>query len=240
MNYDVHALSGAYAVDALDDIERAQFDRHLVDCAACRGEVDSLREAAALIAETSTLTPSASLRSRVLDEIAQVRPLPPIVQPSAASDSAGRRRIRPLVLVAAAVVLIMGAVGAAFQPWSDPRPDLTATERVLSADDARRVTQTFEDGAKATVVISDDLDQAVIVTEGMSPPPEGKVYELWFQDVNRGLVPAGLMPRDSADATVLLEGDASNAVAVKITEEPLGGTTVPTSAPFAVFELKQA
>jgi hypothetical protein len=27
---DVHALSGAYAVDALDDIERAQFQRHLV------------------------------------------------------------------------------------------------------------------------------------------------------------------------------------------------------------------
>ncbi|MBU2075761.1 MAG: zf-HC2 domain-containing protein, partial [Actinobacteria bacterium] len=41
---DVHALSGAYAVDALDDIERAQFERHLVECAECRAEVDSLRE----------------------------------------------------------------------------------------------------------------------------------------------------------------------------------------------------
>ncbi len=37
---DIHALSGAYAVDALDDIERAQFERHLAECAECRAEVD--------------------------------------------------------------------------------------------------------------------------------------------------------------------------------------------------------
>ena len=30
---EIHALSGAYAVDALDDIERAQFERHLATCA---------------------------------------------------------------------------------------------------------------------------------------------------------------------------------------------------------------
>ena len=55
---DIHALSGAYAVDALDDIERAKFERHLADCAACSSEVDSLREAAALLAETTTTAPS--------------------------------------------------------------------------------------------------------------------------------------------------------------------------------------
>ena len=43
---DVHALSGAYAVDALDDIERAAFERHLAACAECRAEVASLRETA--------------------------------------------------------------------------------------------------------------------------------------------------------------------------------------------------
>ena len=56
---DIHALSGAYAVDALDDIERAQFERHLAECPACTSEVASLREAAALLAETTMTTPSA-------------------------------------------------------------------------------------------------------------------------------------------------------------------------------------
>ena len=55
---DIHALSGAYAVDALDDIERAQFERHLAECAECRAEVDSLREAGGLLAEAVAADPA--------------------------------------------------------------------------------------------------------------------------------------------------------------------------------------
>ena len=29
---DLHGLSGAYAVDGLDDLERARFERHLAEC----------------------------------------------------------------------------------------------------------------------------------------------------------------------------------------------------------------
>ena len=40
MNDDIHSLVGAYAVDALDDAERARFEQHLAACAECRAEVD--------------------------------------------------------------------------------------------------------------------------------------------------------------------------------------------------------
>ncbi|MGV3563666.1 MAG: RskA family anti-sigma factor, partial [Nocardioides sp.] len=76
---DVHALSGAYAVDAVDDIERAHFERHLNECAECRHEVDSLRAGAAMLAELAPVGPSPALRSRILAEVATVRPLPPHV-----------------------------------------------------------------------------------------------------------------------------------------------------------------
>ena len=75
---EIHALSGAYAIDALDDLERAQFERHLAECRECRAEVDSLREASGLLAETSPATPPAALRDRVLADITKVRPLPPL------------------------------------------------------------------------------------------------------------------------------------------------------------------
>ena len=39
MNADLHHLSGAYAVDALDGAERAAFESHLLGCADCRAEV---------------------------------------------------------------------------------------------------------------------------------------------------------------------------------------------------------
>ena len=60
---DIHALSGAYAVDALDDDERQQFEQHLAACPECRAEVGSFSETAALIAETQAETPPPSLRS---------------------------------------------------------------------------------------------------------------------------------------------------------------------------------
>ena len=65
----LHGLSGAYVVDALDDEERAAFERHLPRCLDCQAEVASLREAAALMADESAITPPASLRSSVLSGI---------------------------------------------------------------------------------------------------------------------------------------------------------------------------
>ena len=57
---EVHNLTGAYALDALDDIERARFEQHLATCEDCRAEVAELRETAALLAETTAVTPPAS------------------------------------------------------------------------------------------------------------------------------------------------------------------------------------
>ena len=56
---DIHALSGAYAVDALDDVERAQFEQHLAGVPRVPGRGRSRsRETAALIAETTSETPA--------------------------------------------------------------------------------------------------------------------------------------------------------------------------------------
>ena len=49
---DLHKLTGAYAVDALDDLERARFEQHLAECDDCRAEVAELRETAALLADS--------------------------------------------------------------------------------------------------------------------------------------------------------------------------------------------
>ena len=71
---DIHALVGAYAVDALDDLERVAFERHLAGCDECQDEVTSLREAAGLLAETTTAQPPAALRDRVLADITKAPP----------------------------------------------------------------------------------------------------------------------------------------------------------------------
>jgi anti-sigma-K factor RskA len=241
MTSDIHALSGAYAIDALDDIERAQFERHLAECHECRAEVDSLREAAGLLAETSAAEPPAALRERLLAEVATVRPLPPVTPPAPLRGSGRRRWLAPLV-AAAAVVAALGAGGVVWHPWSDgtsQAPTLSAADRVRKAPDAVTVTRKV-DGGEATIVASKSLNQFVVSTEHLPPLPAGKVYEMWLQDADQGMVPVtgGLMT--AADTTVVLKGDLANAVGAGITVEPAGGSKVPTSDPVALFSLETA
>lgn len=237
---DIHALVGAYAIDALDDLERAAFERHLAECPACQAEVAGLREAAAMIGATVATEPSAGLRDRVLAQIATVRPLPPPVDPPAAV--AGRRtRFRPSALVAAAAAVIaLGAGVAVVQPWDDDtsQTQLSALDRVRAADDAETFTQTLDGGATATVVRSRSLNEAVLLTADMPPPPEGKVYELWLNHEDVGMVAAGLM--DGGDHEIPLDGDPASAHGFGITVEPAGGSDEPSGDPIALIDFQQA
>ena len=234
---EIHALSGAYAVDALDDIERAQFERHLAECAECRAEVASLRSTAALLAETTATTPPEGLRERVLGDIATVRPLPPAVETGAARRR--RFRLAPLV-AAAAVIAAVGAGVVVTQPWNDESSQTqpTAVDQVLQAKDAESYTQTI-DGSEATLVRSPSLNKAVLVTKNMAPPPQGKVYELWLDHKRVGMVPAGLMAQ-GGQQEILLKGDPATAIGAGITVEPAGGSDEPTLPPVTLFAFEQA
>jgi anti-sigma-K factor RskA len=240
---DVHALSGAYAVDAVDDVERARFEAHLRSCPDCRTEVDSLREAAALLA-LDPVDPPARLRADVLAGIESIRPLPPLTSAEPRLDKLGVRAqmsrlgIRGPLLVAAALVLVALVTTVTLRPWADDERgvQLDATARVLTAPDADQVVQELPDGSRATVVVSRSQGRAVILTDDMALAPDGKDYQLWLQTPEGTMVPAGLMP-DESDATVLLDGDASKATAVGITVEPDGGSKEPGPDLVTVIEL---
>lgn len=240
MSSDIHALSGAYAVDALDDSERAQFEKHLAQCAACRAEVQSFRETTAIMAEAEAEpAPPASLRVGVLAAISQVRPFPPET-PAAPTREPGssvvtlRRRMLPMLVAAAAVLVLVAAGAFAWHPWSSGRT--TPAEQVLAAPDAVKVTEKLPGGAgELTLVRSASLNRAVMIGENVPEPPAGKTYQLWLKQPGQSMVSAGLMP-DSHQAT-LLSGDATTAVAAAVSVEPSGGSTHPSKNIVAVFPL---
>lgn len=254
--HEIHSLSGAYAVDALDDLERARFEQHLSVCADCQVEVASLRESAAHLGELDQTPPPSALRDRVLSEIKSVRPLPPQVptDEELLQDDLGARRSasaprhpRQLVvrrLGVAAAVLAMVGVGSVVtvEQLRDDQSHtqvLSASDRVLRAADARSVHVDLPGDASARVVVSDSVRKALLITHGMQDAPAGKVYELWLQNRAGTMVPAGLMER-GGDQEFLLTGDASAAQAAGITVEPAGGSAQPTSAPLALFDFAKA
>ena len=242
MSTDIHALVGAYAVDALDDLERAQFERHLAECPACQAEVAGLQEAAAVMGSAASTPPPASLRDSVLAGITTVRPLPPEVPAPVLTDApAGRSRFRPRLLVAAAAALIVvgGGATAVVQPWDDEtsQTQLTAAERVRAAEDAETYTQSFPDGSKAVLVRSRSQNAAVLTTQDMADAPAGSIYELWLIHDDQ-MVPAGLM--NGGDHEIVLEGDAATATGFGITVEPDGGSDEPSSDPIVAVEFENA
>jgi hypothetical protein len=259
MSADIHGLVGAYAVDAVDEQERTDFELHLAECPECQAEVSSLRAAAEQLSLMSETAPPSSMRDAVLTSIRTVRPLPPLEAQSRGPVASGpvgapspavdaprptetnvlhfrpRRRVTTwLAAAAAAAALFIG--GVTWSPWDNgSSPRVSATEQVLAAKDAQRYEKVIG-GAKATIVRSASLGKAVIIADHMPAAPDGKDFQLWLDQPNRGMVSAGVMPHGSADTvTVLLSGDAATATGAGITMEPAGGSPSPTTAPVALF-----
>ncbi len=236
MSVDIHGLSGAYVVGAVDDVERARFERHLAECADCREEVASLREAGTLLAVTSAEPAPDSLRASVLAGIAGVRPLPPVV--ASAPRASRRRRIGVLVAAAAAFVAIGGVGVTVWHPWSDDdRPGISAAQRVEDAADAQTFTRRLDAGGKITVTRSKSLNQAVVSTEGLAPLDDALTYELWLVHDNR-MIRAGTTDGDVS--SLLLDGDAATASGAGITVERAGGADTPSDAVVALMDFGRA
>jgi anti-sigma factor RsiW len=238
---DIHALSGAYAGDALDDLERAEFEQHLAVCAECRAEVASFRETAARLSETEVEAPPESLRAGVLSAIRQVRPLPPEPaepepEPAETQLTEVRRRRLPALLAAAAAVVLLAAGAVAWHPWQHDRT--TLTDQILNAPDAISVTQDVPGGGELELVRSPSLKRAVLVGHDVPDAGAGKTYQMWMQQPGEDMVSAGLLP--DPDQPTVLRGDAATAAAAAVSVEPEGGSVHPSKNVVAVFSLPPA
>ncbi len=257
MSPDLHHLSGAYAVDALDTDERSSFEQHLAVCRACRSEVAELSHAAQTLGALSETAPPPSLRASVLAGIAQVRPLPPPVAedeedgpdllstpPAAAGEGAATgegARVIPLFrrtstwFAAAAAAVLLAVGGVVWSPWASDQPQLTALQQVEQASDAASVTS-HKGEVTATLAYSRTLDRSAIAVTGMPPAPTGKTYQLWYVGSDEVARSAGfLAPAGDGHGEAVLDGSLTGAAAVGVTVEPAGGSAAPTTAPIMVM-----
>jgi anti-sigma-K factor RskA len=240
---DIHALSGAYALDALEPQDRADFERHLESCAACDEELRSFREAVAVLADGAAEAPPDRLRASVLAGISEVRPLPPVIDEATVHDLAPRRSSRRSTwLMVAAVVLGVVAIGGVWRTvtlqeqvaqLSNAAADLSS---LLTAADATTITGVATSGGQAAVVMSPTRGEAALVTQGLAPAPAGHVYQVWFIPSTGAPVSAGFLG-DSASSATLLNGNPATAAAIGVTLEPAGGSTAPTTTPVIAIPL---
>jgi len=243
--HDLHSLSGAYALDALEaGSERDRFARHLSRCPSCAGEVRGFREVATAMAFAAAAEPPAELRGRVLAAAARTRQVPPEV-----STHARPRRSRARVpwvpwvsgVVATASIVVAVLFGFARAHTQDELNQVKAENQaislLLSAPEAKLLTHTVTHGGVATVVLAADRHELAVVTTGLPALPAGQVYQLWLigkpKIVSAGLLPAAKNGQTPAVlATGVVKGDT-----LGLTVEPAGGSAQPTTTPILALPL---
>jgi anti-sigma-K factor RskA len=241
---DVHSLLGAYVLDAVDDLERVAFERHMAACDTCRLEVQELHAAAASLAEPAATSPPDELRTRVLAAARQTRQLPPgePLRPERRETSASRTwRRRTLVAVAAAVVAIAAAAGSvAFMDrrLDEERETAASVAAVLGARDANVSAAVITGGGRASVVASEDRGEAVIVLNGLPELESDREYQLWYiDDPEVPIIRSAGTIGSSVDATPTLLTEVEDAQLVALSVEPRGGSEQPTTTPITAVPL---
>jgi anti-sigma-K factor RskA len=234
MSPDVHALTGAYVLDAVSDLERASFERHLSECPACTQEVRELRETGTRLGQAASAEPPAYLKGQVMTAIRTVRQLPPEVAVAPGRHRAPQRWALRISVAAAAVLFVIASVLGVLLVRSSNSYDETkqyadSVTSILQARDARVVSGTANAGGNATVVFSRSQDHALVVTNGMPEVASGKDYQAWIIGADDQMRSVGLMHRSGG--TTLDLKDVASAKGFGVTVEPAGGSKTPSTAP---------
>lgn len=238
MNTDIHFAAGAYALDALTDLERAAFTRHLASCPPCALEAAELRETATRLADITQATPPNHLKANLMDAITRTRQAGPAPDRSAVPATARGWR-RWSTAVAAGIVLATGAGVTGYALHATTRPVTVrdpAADQVLAllrAPDARLTTQSVT-GGTVTVITSASQDRGIATVTGLASPGQ-QAYQLWLikgaQPISVGLLRAG------ATSAVQAFDGARGADAFGVSREPTTGSPTPTQPLVTSFPL---
>ena len=246
---DIHALVGAYALDAVDDLERAAFERHLQTCEGCRGEVDELRETASRLADSTWSIPPPRLRTDVLAAVGRTRQLPPAesARPEPDARAAVSRWRRYTAGAAAAGILAAGAGAATWAVQEQRVRDQSAivaaaeqraarTQAILAAPDLVVRTAPMTGGGRVTVASSALQGASVVSMRADRAPAADRAFQLWtIRDASLSApVKAGLLDAGEASAAQIVEGVPGNEV-FAVSVEPAGGSPTPSQIVAQVF-----
>jgi anti-sigma factor RsiW len=223
MEADLHDLTAAYALDALDPDEAREYEAHLARCERCRDELAALSDAAGALAyATEAPVPPAELRARILQQAQRERPnVVPLRSRWVAPLAAG-------AAVAACAAIALGIWAASLHSKLDRQQRLAA---VLADPSASRTSLA---GNRGTLVVSRD-GRAVLVVSRLGQAPAGKTYEAWVAS-GGSPQPAGTFEGGRKHSALLLGRPVPQAAKVLVTVEKDGGSDVPTTKPFLSVE----
>ena len=291
---DLHTLTGAYVLSALDPHQVASFEAYLTESEDARTEVAELTDTAVTLGlATRPISPPPALKSLIMSQLSTTPQLAPLglrpagdavdssdaaapnltsrtsigsvttpeaspqrvtadVAPSAdatrrirhlASGSAKSRArwfTRPagiLVAVAAAAGLFFAGTAAGVGLGPQPQDSQAASfTELYAAPDLQQQASSIAGGGQATLLWSDGLERAAMVTSGLPALGADQTYELWFIEGGTATSAGTFNVGDSGTTLRVLDGQMVDNASVGLTVEPAGGSISPTTDPIVVIE----
>lgn len=243
---DPRDLLAAYALDAVDDLDRRRVEDLVAADPDAARELETLRATAAVLGAATSAAPPSQLRRSVLDQLSGVRQVPAAASttaPRPRTPRVGGVRRRTLWLAVAATAVIATAVPSvlAWRQTQEVHRVQAQQQEVtaLLADPLAQVRRADVPGG-GTVVGVLSRDRALFTASGLQEPGPGKVYQLWV--VRDGVpVPDAVMAagarivRATPDDYVVLTHRYAAGDSLAVTVEPTGGSLKPTSKPIVVL-----
>ncbi|OJV60861.1 MAG: hypothetical protein BGO38_08955 [Cellulomonas sp. 73-145] len=240
---DPRDLLAAYALDAVDDLDRRRVEDLVAADPDAARELETLRATAAVLGAATSAAPPPELRRSVLDRISEERQ---VTAPAPVVGERGtpRRRPRRTFWVAVAAAALVAAAVPSVLAWRQTqevhRVQAQQQEVVdLLADPHAQVRRADVPGG-GTVVGVLSRDRALFTASGLQEPGAGKVYQLWV--VRDGVpVPDAVMAagarivRATPDDYVVLTHRYAAGDSLAVTVEPTGGSLKPTTSPIVVL-----
>lgn len=193
----LHEVSAAFALGALDEREQHEVEAHFARCEDCRAEVSAQREVVALLALAAPpvdMDRVRTLRRRILEEAVRVRPAMVTRRPFVSLQRGTRRWNTGVAWLAAASTLIAVVTGGG---WLTTRRDerklaaaLARSEQSLAARDSVlanffgpmvhvvSLSQHENDQPQARVYWNHTKRTFIITAFNLPPAPRGKTYQL--------------------------------------------------------------
>lgn len=260
-------LAEIYALDAVNDDERAAIDRYIsaapeAERNAFLARVRQARETLA-ISFTARAEPPADLFDRIVAQLPSLAELPaagPAAAPAATVPPAGERqpeatdelstarlrrqqggeaRRRP---AAARRWLAAAAAAAVIALGGVAVGSYVADQndplnQVIRAQDVREASVPVAAGGTATVLISPSKDALVVRMKDVPAPPSGKVYQMWLIPKDGSAPVSQGLMDEEALSKPAMVKGIASAAALGITVEPVGGSAAPTTPTVAAAPL---
>jgi anti-sigma-K factor RskA len=231
---DLDALLGAYALDALDEDERARVDAYLAPNEAARDEVDELLESAAslALAPVDDVSAPPELWERISAHLGDDDG----TETNVVKPSFWRRPRTVAVLgiaAAVAIVVLAASLVVVARDNSSPQNLEAAYNRAVGQHGARVVALSRANGSPvATAVVLPD-GSGYLRNDAMSPLPNGETYQLWAiagTATQPVAISAGVLGTDPGTVAFHTSGDLAG---LGLSVEHVPGAVQPTQPVYA-------